>query len=939
MGLRVVFFISGCSALLFETLWFRWCGLSLGNSVWASTVVLGAFMAGLAFGNGLAGRYGASLKRPVLAYAVLEVAIAVAGAGLALLMPRLGPLLAPVFGQLGSPWAVQALRFVASFGLLVVPTTAMGVTLPLLTRALTRGGADFGAALGSLYGWNTLGAVAGALAGELFLIERFGMWGTSGLACALNVAAAMTALALSRPLEAEGRLAPAPAEDEGRPRLHWRDLCLLSAAFLGGFCLLALEVVWFRFLLLFVFGTSLAFAILLAVVLAGIAGGSLVASMWLGRDHHAHRWSGLVALAGGVTVTATYWLFGSRLTPDSARDMAVFPFDVALVAARLTLPTSLLSGVLFTFVGRALKDTAGEAARTVGLLTLANTFGAMLGSGAGGLLLLPLIGMEGSLFVMTLGYGIIALLIMAARPGTLRPAIRWAALTAWALVLALFPAGLMRDRYIPLIQHRFGGDALSLAAFREGMSETVLYFRRDLWKEPHFYLLVTNGTPMSGTPFGAKRYMKRYVYLPTALHPRIRRALVICYGVGSTAKAATDTASLESIDVVDISPEVLELGSVVFPPAENPLLDPRVRTHVEDGRFFLLTRSESYDLITGEPPAPKTAGVVSLYSREYFQLVHDRLSEGGITTYFLPTDKLEPRETRAITAAFCSVFRECSLWGGSGPTWMLMGTRGRLAPVTEEHFGAQWRDAKVAGELRALGFDTPELLGATFLADASQLASWVQGEAPVTDNWPHRLGAAPPAFGCRECVDLLDSAGARKRWEESAYVARLWPDRLRARTAESFSLESIIDGRFLPSFKSFPADVASLRTILSKPGGFEAWALFLLESDMDEARLARLAQEKGLVDRFLEYKLGVAAMSRREYDSADAHFRRLQELDPAAMEWSDHFRIVILCLSGRVAEARAVAEAHRALPGQPAAGATLLQACGGRSASLETRAN
>src|SRR5206468_8297209 len=134
-----------------------------------------------------------------------------------------------------------------------------------------------------------------------------------------------------------------------------------------------------------------------------------------------------------------------------------------------------------------------------------------------------------------------------------------------------------------------------------------------------------------------RRYMKLFVYWPVAFHPAPKKALLISYGVGSTAKALTDTRAFEQIDVVDISRDVLSMDEVVYPdPATRPLRDPRVKVYVEDGRYYLLTTDQRYDVITAEPPPPKNAGIVNLYTREYFELLHDRLAEGGVATYWLP---------------------------------------------------------------------------------------------------------------------------------------------------------------------------------------------------------------------------------------------------------------------------------------------------------------
>ena len=277
--LPLVFALSGAAALLFETLWFRQAGLALGNSVWASSLVTASFMAGLAAGNAACARWGRYVRRPVAVYALVEGAVALSGVAIVFAMPRLIPLAAAVSRPLAAhPGLLNVVRAALAFVLFAVPATAMGTTLPLLVEALAGARPEFGRALGRLYGWNTLGAVGGALVGELALIELYGVRGTALVAGLLNLTAAGGALLAGSATVRTA--AEAPVKTEGR---DLRLLALLTAAALAGAVVLALETVWFRFLLLFVCGTTVAFAIMLAVVLAAIALGALVASVWLAR--------------------------------------------------------------------------------------------------------------------------------------------------------------------------------------------------------------------------------------------------------------------------------------------------------------------------------------------------------------------------------------------------------------------------------------------------------------------------------------------------------------------------------------------------------------------------------------------------------------------------------------------------------------------------------
>jgi predicted membrane-bound spermidine synthase len=891
--LPLVFFLSGAAALIFETLWFRLAGLTFGSSMRAASLVLTSFMAGLALGNVLAARRGDRVRRPLRIYALIEALIGISGLALVLVLPALTGLLAPLFRALASvTWLLDASRFAIAGLLLLVPTSAMGATLPLVMRASAADAAGFGRELGRLYGWNTLGAVAGALLGEMLLIRTLGLRGTGAAAAMLSFAAALLALRAGGP-----RLAVAP---ERSTSSAGRATLVLLAAALGGAVLLSLEVVWFRLLLLYVHGTSLAFAVMLAVVLSGISAGGFAASLWLRRTAAEHGVM-LLALAAGGCVVVSYAgfdavsLFGNRLIHE--------PEKVAVLSLILMFPGSLLSGALFTLLGAALNRRVGGAARSSGWLTLSNTFGAALGALAGGLVLLPGIGVEASFFTLAVAYGLLgALCAWFERPKRGR---ELAAALLYAGVLAVFPFGLMQGRHLHAIRERFGYPAMQLEAVREGVSETVVYLRRDLWGAAHHHQLVTNGLSMSGSPLSAKRYMKQYVYWPLALRPQTRRALLICYGVGSTAKALTDTRSLTAIDVVDVSAEILELARVAYPrPATNPLEDPRVRRHVEDGRFFLETAAERYDLITGEPPPPKSAGVGNLYSREYFALMRERLAPHGVVTYWLPVDQLEGAETRAIIRAFCDVFDECSLWTGVSTAWMLAGSRGRLPPVTEHAFAAQWRDPAVAAELRAVGFDTPELLGATFLADAEFLERLVADDSPLLDDAPLRLSPTPPARPDPLYAELMDVDGARQRYAASAFIRRVWPEALRERTLRAFEVQRLVNRRFSPSaVLPMYAEVAPL---LVGPQRLPALTLWLLDSDRDELRLAQAARGRGIEDGFLEFKLGVAALFAREPVAAERHFARALATHPREGVLLARYRALALCLAGRPEEAAAV---------------------------------
>lgn len=900
----VVAFASGAAALIFQTLWFRVAGLSLGNGVWASSVVLAAFMAGLALGNGLAARRADRATRPARLYAGLELAIGVAGLLVVILLPLSTPALAPLLQSFRDvPWLLNPLRLVLAFVVLMIPATAMGATLPVLVKALSRHDPRFARVLGRLYGWNTLGAVVGALAGESFLLAALGVRGTAAAALGVNAVAAAGALALAG---ASARRTLPPLSTQPASAAAWPIRRLLLAAFLSGAIFLALEVVWFRFLALFVYGTSLVFAVLLAVVLAGIGVGGLTAARWLRDGRRAAPALPSLALASACATLVGYASYGAVLDAFLAPGQAAAAlWHVALLAIPLMLPLAWLSGILFTALGEAAREQLGGEARPAGLLTLWNTVGGAVGSLVGGFVLLPRVGMEQSFLLLAALYGVIAALTLPAVERTGRNLLAPAGLALVAVALLVtFPSGTLRDRYLLHPTRAFEEPGARIAAVEEGVLQTIVLVRTERFGQPLYHRLFTDGFSMSATTAHSRRYMKAYVYLPAALHPDLRKALLISYGVGSTAKALTDTRSLEHIDVVDISPDVIGTSALIFPRREDdPLEDPRVTVHVEDGRFFLQTTPERYDLITSEPPPPKYAGVVSLYSREYFALIRERLNEGGLVTYWLPVHNLSESDALAITRAFCDVFGDCTLWSGAGMDWMLVGTRGGLGPVSATEFGRLWQDPVVAPELRALGFETPAYLGATFLAGTATLERMTRDAAPVVDDFPLRISHEPiqptDTHTSRFFRGLLEVGNAAREFDASGFIAQVWPDEVRAATRRAFRWQRMLNARLV--YDGAALTERDLHTVLTE-SPLHTLPLWMLGSEVDEVALARGVALDSRAHPAVARVRGLGALADRDYPEAVRWLARARAAAPTDARLAS-LEIYALCLSDRKDEA------------------------------------
>ena len=739
----VVLFFSGTGALIFETLWLRLSGLAFGNSVWASALILSSFMTGLALGNAIAASSRVRRWRPLHLYAGLEVLVAFLGCTIVFGLPVLGEFMRPVWQTLWNHQPILlGLRFTVSFLILLVPTTAMGLTLPVLIEDPALRETNFGRAIGLLYGSNTLGAVAGAVLGEGYLIAAFGLHGT-GLAAGLAVCiAAAIALLVAKYDGDTSALVPQPTfplrlDLSYRP--PWR---LLIVSFGTGCILLCLEVVWFRFLRLYVPSSVTAFAVMLAVVLAGIGLGGLVSGALHRRSIQPNHLLSVLLLLAAIATLLSYLFFPPALVQMRTGTLDLSWRAITLSSIALMFPVALLSGILFPSIVANVQASVGDRMNSTGITTLFNTAGAAVGPLVASFVLLPGIGYQWSLILCAAGYALLSFLVTDSAGWSLRRPLGLARAGFWvalALIVVVFPYH-RDDVHFAYARHFLG----HLVKKVEGPSDTYQLLRHDLFGEPYHYQLLASGFSMSGTSPQSQRYMRMFAYLPLAFRPESEDVLLICYGCGATADAFLHGRHVKRMDVVDISKEVLGLANFYSGiNYSNPLRDPRVHTFAQDGRFFLQASPRQYDIISGEPPPPKVAGSVNLYTQEFFSLMNSRLKEGGMATFWLPINQLKVNEAKAILRAFHNAFPNASVWASADEQWIMMGIKGPAQRAQEEDIGRLWSDAATNADLSRIGLEIPQQLGALFLMDAEEIDRITHDIAPLTDNYPKRLTDEP----------------------------------------------------------------------------------------------------------------------------------------------------------------------------------------------------
>jgi spermidine synthase len=410
------------------------------------------------------------------------------------------------------------------------------------------------------------------------------------------------------------------------------------------------------------------------------------------------------------------------------------------------------------------------------------------------------------------------------------------------------------------------------------MNETLQYYKTERFDEPLQFRLVTNNFSMSGNNFASKRYMKLYAYFAYVFNREINDVLLISYGVGSTAEAITKLNSVEHIDVVDISRDILDMSAIIHTATGNfPLEDKRTQIHLEDGRFFLQTTPRKYDLITGEPPPPKNAGIVNLYTQEYFELMRSHLKSKGMVTYWLPVHDLNDADSLAIIKAFCLAFEDCSLWNGGGLEFMLVGTKDGIDRISSAELRDVW-NSEIGRELQLIGLEHPAMFGTTFMADNELLKELTKEVEPVTDNFPHRI--SPSQEGMRAFSNLyaglLNIERREQAFRNSAYVQRLFSEEIIEETLGQFEHEGLLTSLIVPLYSDNSFYYWEHVTALLLESDLQVLPLLLLNSSPEEQAIVAQIEKDAVIDIIKTQQFQMAYIKRllvrREFEQAASRF-------------------------------------------------------------------
>lgn len=690
--------------------WLREFRLVFGGATPATAAVLAIFMGAMGAGSALFGRRAEASANPLRLYALIELGVGVA----ALLTPLLLSMVRWLYlstGGIAALGVVPAtlLQLLLATLVLTPPCLLMGGSLPAAFKWVETDQDAQRGSLGVLYGVNTLGALAGVLLSTFWLLELWGIRATVTAAALVNLLIGGMAWYAARGVhEAAEKEKDCKADGKQDSPGALTRRFIYAAAGITGFAFFLSELVWFRILAPLLGSSVYGFGLILALALAGIGlGGLMYRTLWASR-------------AGAVTLTALSrvaawqalflalpWALGDRI--------AVFAIEAnqlrshglsgqiagwALIASLLVLGPSILAGVQFPLLVGLLGSGSRDAGRHAGYAYAANTLGAILGSLAGGFILLPWLSALGAwrwvfllTLVLSLGAALLGARSISKRAWPVTAALWLSA--GWLMFVPTGPTAAWRHR--PIGYGRVEALPTSVNGLRG-------WLHANRWKIAHEfegreasvaavdsddgYCLYVNGKS-DGSAFGDADTQVMQGLVPAMLHPAPQTAFIVGLGTGTTAGWVADVPGMKQVDVVELEPGMAALARDHFAPVNRDVLGKaNVRLIPGDAREALLAAGSRYDLVISEPSNPYRAGVSTLFTQEFYTAAKNRLTEHGLFAQWVQGYEVDAQAIRQVYATLTSMFPHVETWI-SGPNDLLFIGHQKAPEYTMEQLRAR----------------------------------------------------------------------------------------------------------------------------------------------------------------------------------------------------------------------------------------------------------
>jgi len=771
--ISICFFLSGMSGLIYQVLWTKMLGLVFGNTSLAISTVISVFLAGLALGSFILGRiadkpnnifekFGSKFPGPwqIKSYCVLEILIGV----FCFLSPYFFKGMEVIYLQCTDMPAValNLIRFFLCAIVMIIPTMAMGATLPLMSKFFISANNEVGEKLGWIYSINTAGSVLGTFLAGFVLLPNIGISLTLSCACVVNLGVGFLLLSYSRGMErvdSEDKPLEKPSKkSEESDNVVVSDNTTASRKLINifvvvfamsGFASLVYELAWNRSLALALGSSTYAFSAMLTTFLFGTALGSFIFSnLSKKRDFTFFSFAVIQVLIGLFSMLSVLLLgklpliFGSILPFIKHSYNLVIIVDFLICFASMILPTILI-GISFPLAGKLYTDKIESLGKSIGDIYAINTIGSVSGSFLTGFVLMPTIGIQNTIILAVCFNMLGALLLVIATDG--KPQLKYSLIS----VILVCITGLF---FLP----RWDSKLMTSGAFRGfGTTEQALRSNQILFYKDGISctvatiavgdIIFVNVNGKTDASSGLDMSTQIMVgYLPVFYHSNPKTAFLLGLGSGVTAGAILDDPSIERVDCVEIEPAMKEAALFFKDYNHDVFNNPRFNFIVNDGRNKLLSSKNKYDVIVSEPSNPWVAGVASLFTKEYFELCKNRLNEGGIFCAWVQLYSINPQDVKMILNTISSVFPEIDIYLSSAMSdCVIIASEKPLVFKYDRFMNLYNTSDNVKKYMRFSHLKSPDEFLATYIADGKSIESLIFGSKINTDDLTSLEYSAP----------------------------------------------------------------------------------------------------------------------------------------------------------------------------------------------------
>jgi spermidine synthase len=762
------FIASGATGLIYEILWARMLGLVFGATTFAVSAVLAAFMGGLALGSAVGGKFGNRLIRPLRVYGLLELGIAI----YALIVPFLFSGVDRLYGVIWSSvnpgfFGFNLLRFVLSCAVLLLPTALMGATLPILSSALTRSLDYTSARIARLYTCNLAGAVLGTLIAGFLLLPSLGVQKTILVAAAINVLIGAAAIFV----DSRSRRDISRSEDIrlSEPTAEARDYPIVGisggarlwffAAAVSGFVTISTQVAWTRLLTMIIGSSTYAFSLVVALFLIGLSGGAFVTGK-MRSDANIKRFLFNAEIGAAISFVFSLWVTNqipSFLVNNGLKwqvnSWAALLVLQVIASGLLILVPAFLMGLVMPLVLLWAGNT-GERSSSVSAIGRGyaiNTLGAIAGAWATAFILIPVLSTRSAILISATLCLVVACIAYTPRRKDsdidLHRSLAVGMTAAIVLGLFIFAPTMNKENlslgaYDTLIrvlagsrsgggqqdEQRRGEGEHSVLMFEEGPTATVSV-RQD-WK---IISMAVNGrTNASDSVTGDMPTQVMLAQLPLLLAPKIDKGLVVGFGSGVSVGSLLQS-EMKSLECVELERTAIDAGRFFEHVNNKPLADPRLRLIIDDARTYLRVTPNKYDVIVSEPSHPWVPGVANLFTKDFFEMGRERLSDEGVFVQWVQIYQMSTESLRSVLGTYQNVFPHVMMFrvAGKGKDLILLGSN---RPLNFDRLEERLKDPRISADIARVNLHNAREIMEWFVCDERLLAPALSGAEINTDD-------------------------------------------------------------------------------------------------------------------------------------------------------------------------------------------------------------